>query len=59
MIIDFGGLFGMGTTKVALNFDKLTILTNAGNADIRVYVDATKDQIKARPVYKPGKAYPL
>lgn len=55
VIIDFGGFLGMGTTKVALNFDELTILTNAGNADIRVYVDATKDQIKAMPVYTPSK----
>jgi sporulation protein YlmC with PRC-barrel domain len=54
VIIDFGGFLGMGTTKVALNFDELTILTNSNksDADIRVYVDATKDQIKAMPVYK-------
>jgi sporulation protein YlmC with PRC-barrel domain len=51
VIIDFGGFLGMGTTQVALNFDELTILTNEGNADIRVYVDATKEQISAMPVY--------
>lgn len=51
VVIDFGGFLGMGTSKVALTFDELTILTNANNADIRVYVDATKDQIKAMPVY--------
>ena len=51
VIIDFGGFIGMGTTQVALGFDELTILTNADNTDIRVYVDATTDQIKAMPVY--------
>ena len=54
VIIDFGGFLGMGTTKVALNFDELTILTNANNVDIRVYVEATQDQIKAMPVYTPS-----
>ncbi|MGV8988988.1 MAG: PRC-barrel domain-containing protein [Cypionkella sp.] len=54
VIIDFGGFLGMGTTKVALKFDELTILTNADNVDIRVYVAATKDQIKAMPVYVPA-----
>lgn len=51
VIIDFGGFLGMGSTQVALGFDELTILTDANNVDIRVYVDATKDQIKAMPVY--------
>lgn len=51
VVIDFGGFLGMGKTQVALGFDELTILTTADNADIRVYVDATKDQIKAMPVY--------
>ena len=51
VIIDFGGFLGMGATQVALGFDELTILTNAENADIRIYVDATQDQIKAMPVY--------
>lgn len=51
VVIDFGGFLGMGTTKVALTFDELTILTDGNKADIRVYVDATKDQIKAMPVF--------
>ena len=51
VVIDFGGFLGMGTTQVALGFDELTILTDAKNEDIRVYVDATKDQIMAMPVY--------
>ncbi len=53
VIIDFGGFLGMGTTQVALSFDELTILTNEGNQDIRVYVDATKEQVQSMPVYTP------
>lgn len=53
VIIDFGGFLGMGKTHVALSFDELTILTNAGNEDIRIYVDATKEQVQAMPTYTP------
>lgn len=53
VIIDFGGFLGMGTTQVALSFDEMTILTNAGNEneDVRIYVDATKEQVRAMPTY--------
>lgn len=51
VIINFGGLKGLGTTQLTLGFGELTILTDADRADIRVYVDATQDQIKAMPVY--------
>lgn len=51
VVIDFGGFLGMGTTKVALSYDELTILGDGNTKDIRVYVDATKEQIRAMPVY--------
>lgn len=51
VIIDFGGFLGLGSTQVALDFDELTILSNDGNADVRIYVDATKEQIQALPAY--------
>ena len=53
VIIDFGGFLGMGSTQVALSFDELTILSNDGNADVRVYVEATKEQVEAMPTYTP------
>lgn len=52
VIIDFGGFLGMGSSQVSMAFDELTILSNDGNADVRVYVDATKEQIQALPPYK-------
>jgi len=51
VVINFGGFLGIGTTQVALDYDELTILSTEGFADIRVYVDATEEQIKAMPVY--------
>jgi len=53
VIIDFGGFLGMGTTQVALSFDEMTILTNEGNEDVRIYVEATKEQVQAMPTYTP------
>ena len=54
IIVDFGGFLGMGTTQVALSFDEMTILTNEGNTDVRVYVDATKEQVQSLPTYTPA-----
>lgn len=51
VIIDFGGFLGIGSSQVALDFDEMTIMSDGGNADIRVYVDATQDQIRSMPVY--------
>lgn len=54
VIIDFGGFLGLGSTQVSIGFDELTILSNAGNTDVRIYVDATKEQIQALPQYRVG-----
>lgn len=52
VIIDFGGFLGMGKSQAALGFDELTILSTEGNDDVRIYVDATKDQIQNLPKYQ-------
>lgn len=51
VIIDFGGFLGFGTSQVRVDFDELTILSNAGSADVRIYIDASKEQIQAQPQY--------
>lgn len=51
VIIDFGGFLGIGATQVSLGFEELTILANEGSTDVRVYVDATKEQVQALPPY--------
>ncbi len=52
VIINFGGFLGMGTTDVSVDYEDLTIISNAGYADVRVYIDATKEQIQALPEYR-------
>lgn len=47
VIIDFGGFLGMGKSQVAIAYDELTFLINDDD-DIRLYVDATKEQIQNR-----------
>lgn len=51
VIIDFGGFLGMGTSQVSVGFDELTIIADDGRADVRIYVDATKEQVQAQPPY--------
>lgn len=55
VIIDFGGFLGLGASQAALGFDELTVLSNEGNTDVRVYVNATKKQIQSLPQYEPAK----
>lgn len=52
VIVDFGGFLGIGSSQVSLGYDELTILANAENDDLRVYVDATKEQIQNLPQYR-------
>ena len=52
VIIDFGGFLGMGTSQVSVGYDELTILADGNQADVRVYIEATKEQVQAQPVYE-------
>jgi sporulation protein YlmC with PRC-barrel domain len=52
VIIDFGGFLGIGSSQAALSYDELTILSTEGYSDVRIYVDATKEQIQNLPQYQ-------
>lgn len=52
LVIGVGGFLGKGTRQISVGFDELTILANDGRADVRIYVDATKDQVQAQPLYR-------
>lgn len=54
VIIDFGGFLGIGSSQVSVGFDELTFLSNPGRSDLRIYIDATKEQIQAQPQYRAG-----
>lgn len=49
VIIDFGGFLGIGSSQASLNYDELTILSNDGYSEVRLYVDATEAQIRDLP----------
>ena len=51
-VIGVGGFLGIGEKKVAVNFEDLQILTNEDGSDIRVYISATEDELKALPAYE-------
>jgi len=51
VIIDFGGFLGIGSSQASLRFDELTIITTEDYGDVRIYVDATRDQIQNLPEY--------
>ncbi|MGR3464163.1 PRC-barrel domain-containing protein [Limimaricola sp.] len=51
-VIGVGGFLGIGEKKVAVNFEDLQILTDESGADIRVYISATEDELKALPDYQ-------
>lgn len=52
VIIDFGGFLGIGSSQAALDYSELTILSTEGYADVRLYVDASKEQIQNLPQYR-------
>jgi sporulation protein YlmC with PRC-barrel domain len=52
VIIDFGGFLGIGSSQASIGFDEMTVISSEGYEDVRVYVDATKEQIEELPEYQ-------
>lgn len=48
-ILDVGGFLGIGEKQVAVNFEELTLKTDADGSDLRVYIDASKQQLEDLP----------
>lgn len=55
VVINVGGFLGLGEKPIAVPFDKLTLLQQDGGDDVRVYIDATEDALKAQPRYEEPK----
>lgn len=51
-IIDFGGFLGIGEKQVAVGFDKLSIQRERDGSAMRVYIDATEEDLDAMPRYE-------
>ena len=53
-IIDFGGFLGVGSRKIAVDWNALHFPPPA-NADEKITLELTRDQVKAAPEYQDGK----
>jgi hypothetical protein len=50
-VIDFGGCLGVGSRKIAVDWNALSFPSPAGDRDV-VTLELTRDQVKAAPEYK-------
>jgi PRC-barrel domain len=53
-IIDFGGFLGVGSRKIAVDWNALHF-PQPGKPGERIALDLTRDQVKAAPEYREGK----
>ncbi len=53
-IIDFGGFLGVGSRKIAVEWNALHF-PPPGQANAKITLDLTRDQVKAAPEYQDGK----
>jgi sporulation protein YlmC with PRC-barrel domain len=53
-VIDFGGFLGVGSRKIAVDWDALSF-PRPGDKAGRVTLEFTRDQVKAGPEYQAGK----
>jgi hypothetical protein len=53
-VIDFGGFLGVGSRKIAVDWDALSF-PRPGDKAGRVTLEFTRDQVKAGPEYQDGK----
>jgi sporulation protein YlmC with PRC-barrel domain len=53
-VIDFGGFLGVGSRKVAVDWNALSF-SPPGDKGGRVTLELTRDQVKAGPEYQEGK----
>lgn len=51
MVMDVGGFLGMGEHRVAISLDRVTV-AQAEGGEVRVFVNMTKDELKALPAYQ-------
>ena len=54
-IVDFGGFLGVGSRKIAIDWNALNFESDERQRDV-VIVDLTREQVKAAPEYKGNRA---
>ncbi|SFO43605.1 PRC-barrel domain-containing protein [Cohaesibacter marisflavi] len=50
-VLDIGGFLGIGERRIAVPMDELEILRTDSGADVRVYIDATQEELENQPEY--------
>ncbi len=50
-VLDIGGFLGIGEHRIAVTMDELKILRAPDGGDVRVYIDATKENLEKQPAY--------
>ena len=51
LVIDVGGFLGIGEREVALSRSEVAVMRESTSGDLRVFVDATRAEIEAMPLY--------
>ena len=51
-VVDVGGFLGMGAHTVALDFAQLNVVNNPETGEVRVYSNASKEQLEQMPEYE-------
>ena len=51
VVLDIGGFIGLGEHHFAVSFDEIQIIRDEDWGDVRVYIDASKEELEARPEY--------
>jgi hypothetical protein len=54
-VIDFGGFLGVGSRRIAVDWDALKF-GNVTDKDDKIILELTKDQVRAAPEYKDNQA---
>src|SRR5579862_8390027 len=54
-IIDFGGFLGVGSRKIAVDWNALHFPPPAQSSDAKIALELRRDQVKAAPEYQEGK----
>ncbi len=54
-IIDYGGFLGVGSRKIAVDWNALHFPPPAQSSDAKIALELSRDQVKAAPEYQEGK----
>lgn len=55
-VIDFGGFLGVGSRKIAVDWNALRFSTDSGKKSEVITLELTRDQVKGAPEYKDQRA---